>query len=187
LTVEPDTAFGRRAARGSFVPVSDTTYEEEFRIVHDTLCGAGFEHYEISNFARAGFRARHNAAYWHGVSYLGIGPAAHSYNGDNERHWNIASVARYIEGAPAEYERLSETDRYNECLLTRLRTVEGISLAEMERTFGHERIARLLQAAEPSLQSGALRLSADRLAMPPEYFLVSDTVICSLFETEEPD
>lgn len=187
LTVEPDTAFGRRAARGSFVPVSDATSEEEFRIVRETLCGAGFEHYEISNFARAGFRARHNAAYWHGVSYLGIGPAAHSYDGGSERHWNVASVARYIEGAPAESERLTETDRYNEYLLTHLRTVEGIDLAEMERTFGHEHIARLLRAAEVSLQSGALRLSADRLAVPPEHFLVSDTVICALFETEGPD
>lgn len=184
LTVEPDTAFGRRAARGSFVPVGETTSEQEFRTVHDTLCAAGFEHYEISNFARAGFRARHNAAYWHGVKYLGIGPAAHSYDG-RERHWNIASVARYIEGAPSENEVLTDTDRFNEYLLTRLRTIEGIDLAEAERLFGPTRTTRLRQAAEPSVETGNLRFCAERLSIPPERFLVSDAVIGSLFETPD--
>ena len=66
LTVEPDTAFGRRAARGEFVPVDESTSEQEFAIVHETLTRAGYEHYEVSNFARPGFRARHNAAYWQG-------------------------------------------------------------------------------------------------------------------------
>lgn len=184
LTVEPDTAFGRRAARGTFVPVTDETSEHEFRLVHDTLCSAGFEHYEVSNFARAGFRARHNAAYWHGAKYLGIGPAAHSYDG-RERHWNIASVARYIEGASSENELLTDTDRFNEYLLTRLRTVEGIDLGEVERLFGPDRTTRLRQAAEPSLQAGNLRSEAGRLAVPPKRFLVSDAVIGSLFETPD--
>ncbi|MCM1300491.1 MAG: radical SAM family heme chaperone HemW, partial [Alistipes senegalensis] len=127
LTVEPDTAFGRRAARGTFAPVDETTSECEFRLVHDTLCAAGFEHYEVSNYARPGFRACHNAAYWHGAKYLGIGPAAHSYDG-RERHWNVASVSRYVEGAPPENEVLTETDRFNEFVMTRLRTAEGIDL-----------------------------------------------------------
>ena len=101
LTVEPGTAFGRRAARGQFAPVDEATSETEYALVHETLTGAGFEHYEVSNFALPGFRARHNAAYWHGVKYLGIGPAAHSFDG-RERHWNVASVTEYIGGAPAE-------------------------------------------------------------------------------------
>ncbi len=184
LTIEPGTAFGRRAERGTFAPVSDETSEAEFRLVHDTLCSAGFEHYEVSNFARPGFRARHNAAYWHGVNYLGIGPAAHSYDG-RERHWGVASVARYIEGAPAESERLTDTDRFNEYLLTRLRTVEGIDLAEAEREFGQERARRLRREAESWLQTGTLRLSGTRLALPPERFLLSDAVIRSLFETDD--
>ncbi len=185
LTVEPDTAFGRRAARGTFVPVDDATSEEEFRLVHETLCSAGFEHYEISNFARTGFRARHNAAYWQGVRYLGIGPAAHSYDGDSERHWNVASVARYIEGALPESERLTETDRFNEYLLTRLRTVEGIDLTDAGQRFGHERIARLHRAAQPSLQAGTLHIEDGRIAVPAACFLVSDTVIGALFETDD--
>ncbi len=184
LTIEPGTAFGRRAERGTFAPVSDETSETEFRLVHDTLCSAGFEHYEVSNFALPGFRARHNASYWHGVKYLGIGPAAHSYDG-RERHWGVASVARYIEGIPAESERLTDTDRFNEYLLTRLRTAEGIDLAEAERHFGAKRARRLRQEAESWLQTGTLRLSGARLALPPERFLLSDAVIRSFFETDD--
>lgn len=184
LTIEPGTAFGRRAERGTFAPVNDETSEAEFRLVHDTLCSAGFEHYEVSNFARPGFRARHNAAYWHGVKYLGIGPAAHSYDG-HERHWGAASVARYLGGVPAESERLTDTDRFNEYLLTRLRTVEGIDLAEAERSFGQERVRRLRREAESWLQTATLRLSGTRMTLSPERFLLSDAVIRSLFETDD--
>ena len=186
LTVEPDTAFGRRAERGSFCPVGEAVSEAEFRLVHETLCAAGYEHYEVSNFARPGFRARHNAAYWSGAKYLGIGPAAHSYDG-TERHWNAASVERYLAGEPAECERLTLRDRFNEYLMTRLRTAEGIDLAEVGQRFGAARCSRLRAAAALSLHAGNLREAAGRLAVPPERFLCSDAVIESLFELgEEP-
>ncbi len=182
LTVEPDTAFGRRAARGQFAPVDERVSEEEFLTVHDTLTGAGYEHYEVSNFARPGFRARHNAAYWHGVAYLGIGPAAHSFDG-RERHWNAASVTKYIEGAAAETETLSERDRFNEYLLTRLRTAEGLDLGEVAARFGPERSRRLEREAARWIEAGALHASGKRMAVPAARFLVSDAVIESLFET----
>ena len=181
LTVEPDTAFGRRAARGSFRPVEEQVSEEEFLTVHRTLTGAGYEHYEVSNFARPGFRARHNAAYWHGEKYLGIGPAAHSFGG-RERHWNVASVTRYIDGEEAEAEQLTEHDRFNEYLLTRLRTAEGICLGELRQRFGAERAERLRREAARWIAAGTLRISSGRMAVPPERFLVSDAVIESLFE-----
>lgn len=181
LTVEPDTAFGRRAARGSFRPVEEQVSEEEFLTVHRTLTGAGYEHYEVSNFARPGFRARHNAAYWHGEKYLGIGPAAHSFDG-RERHWNVASVARYIDGEEAEAEQLTEHDRFNEYLLTRLRTAEGICLGELRQRFGAERAERLRREAARWIAAGTLRISSGRMAVSPEHFLVSDAVIESLFE-----
>ena len=182
LTIEPDTAFGRRAARGTFAPVEEQVSEEEFLTVHRTLTEAGYEHYEISNFARPGFRARHNAAYWHGEKYLGIGPAAHSFDGA-ERHWNAASVTRYIGGEEAEAETLTERDRYNEYLLTRLRTAEGIDLGELRQRFGAERLERLQHDAAPWAGSGTVRFSSGRMTIPPERFLVSDAVIGSLFET----
>lgn len=182
LTVEPGTAFGRRMARGLFSPVDERTSESEFALVHETLAAAGYEHYEVSNYALPGFRARHNAAYWSGARYLGIGPAAHSYDGA-ERHWNPSSVEAYIAGAPSENETLSKRDRFNEYLLTRLRTADGIPLDELSRLFGSGRTERLLRAAQPSLAARTLIISGGRMAVPAERFLLSDAVIEALFET----
>ena len=184
LTIEPGTAFGRRAARGEFAPVDEAVSEEEFARVHDVLTAAGYEHYEVSNFARPGYRARHNAAYWHSVPYLGIGPAAHSFDGC-ERHWNVASVEANIAGAPAEAEQLSLRDRYNEYVMTRLRTAEGICLEELERLFGAERRERLLREAVRWTESGVLAAASGHLRIPPARMLVSDAVIESFFETEQ--
>lgn len=190
LTIEPDTAFGRMAARGTLRPVDEQTSEQEFARVHETLASAGYDHYEVSNFARAGFRARHNAAYWHDAAYLGLGPAAHSFDG-RVRQWNVASVAAYIEQVAASgraiegSERLTERDRYNEYLLTRLRTSEGIDPGQIARRFGEQRAARLHEEARKWLQAGALRLDAatGRLHIPAERFLISDAVIEALFES----
>ena len=181
LTVEPHTALGRRAARGEFAPVDEAVSEREFATVHDALTQAGYEHYEVSNFARPGFRARHNAAYWHGEKYLGIGPAAHSYDG-RERHWNVDSVDRYLAGEAAGHEILSDRDRFNEYVMTRLRTAEGIDLAEAEQLFGERRIGRLKAQARGMETGGALVSDGRRLAIPPRRFLVSDAVIGALFE-----
>lgn len=183
LTIEPGTAFGRRAARGEFAPVDEAVSEAEYAFVHETLTGAGFEHYEVSNYALPGFRARHNAAYWHGLKYLGIGPAAHSFDG-RERHWNTESVAEYIAGAPAEAEILTDSDRFNEYVMTRLRTAEGIDPGEAEKLFGAERAARMMRDAKPWLEAGTLIAANGRIAVPPERMLVSDAVIEAFFETQ---
>ena len=156
--------------------------DEEFLTVHDTLTAAGFEHYEVSNYALPGFRARHNASYWHGTKYLGIGPAAHSFDGE-ERHWNASSVEKYIAGAPAGKEVLTRRDRFNEYVMTALRTVEGIDLEEAAARFGAKRLARMQEEAAPFLRSGTLRIARGRMALPPEKFLISDAVIGALFET----
>lgn len=183
LTIEPDTAFGRRAARGQFAQVDEAVSEQEYAAVHEALTRAGFEHYEVSNYALPGFRARHNAAYWHGAKYLGIGPAAHSFDG-SERRWNAASVAEYIAGAEGGAEMLTDRDRFNEYVMTRLRTAEGIDLGEAERLFGAARAARIVQDAAPWLESQTLVVSEGRIAVPPARMLVSDAVIETLFETE---
>ena len=182
LTVEPGTVFGRQAAQGRFAPVDEETSQEEFLTVHRTLADAGYEHYEVSNFALPGRRARHNAAYWHGRKYLGIGPAAHSYDG-SRRHWNVASVERYIAGEPPEYETLSEHDRFNEYLMTRLRTAEGIDTDEIARLFGSARAERTVCDAARFIAAGTLSADGSRLAVPPERWLVSDAVIGALFES----
>ena len=182
LTIEPQTVFGRRMLCGEFRPVGEDVSEAEFLIVHDTLTGAGYEHYEVSNYALPGFRARHNAAYWSGAEYLGIGPGAHSYDG-HERHWAVSSIARYLGGAPYESETLTETDRFNEYVMTSLRTAEGLDTRRVAACFGAERLSALIAGAGRFLRGGELRLTESRLAVPTERFLVSDEVIGALFET----
>lgn len=181
LTIEPDTAFGRRMARGNFAPVSEEVSEEEYLKVHHTLTRAGFEHYEISNFALPGFRARHNAAYWHGRKYLGIGAGAHSYDG-NERHWNVSSVKDYIAGAAPEAEQLTPHDKFNEYVMTRLRTCEGIDLHQMADLFGEEHARMTLKNSARFTAAGIMRQNEHKLFIPPEKFLLSDAVIAELFE-----
>ncbi len=182
LTVEPNTRFGRMAAQGQFTPVEESVSEQEYASVHRRLAAAGFDHYEISNYALPGFRARHNAAYWHGVKYLGIGPAAHSFDG-RERHWNVSSVEEYLCGKAAESEQLSVRDCCNEYLLTRLRTVEGIDLADFECRFGSQRLAVLHAAATRWVDAQVVTLAQGRMAIPIERMLLCDAVIETLFET----
>lgn len=183
LTVEPATTFGRLAACGKFTPVDEATGESEYLAVHRTLTENGFEHYEVSNYALPGFRSRHNASYWQGAKYLGIGPAAHSFDG-RERHWGVASVSKYIDGALPETETLTERDRYNEYLLTRLRTAEGIDLTRVAQAFGGKRLEHLRKSARRWSEAGIVRIEEERMAIPPVHWLVSDAVIESLFETE---
>ena len=127
LTIEPRTRFGVMAAKGELTEVADTVCEEEFMRLHERLSEARFDHYEISNYALPGYRARHNGNYWQGIPYLGIGPAAHSFDGDS-RQWNVASVEGYIKGQSPEQEKLTTRNRIDEYIMTRLRTVEGLSL-----------------------------------------------------------
>lgn len=186
LTVEPDTAFGRRMARGEFRQVEERVSEEEFRLVHDVLTEAGFEHYEVSNFALPGFRARHNAAYWNGTKYLGIGPAAHSFDG-RRRHWNPDSIGRYVAGEGPQAELLTERDRVNEFVMTRLRTCEGIDLAEFASRFGQPEAERIRREAAPWVEAGVAVMREGRLVVPPRGMLLSDAVIEALFEVGRAD
>lgn len=150
-------------------------------MLRQTLTEAGFEHYEVSNFARPGFRARHNSAYWQGEPYLGVGPSAHSYDGASLRSWNAAGNRSYLDGVPPETEHLTETDRLNEYLMTRLRTVEGISAVYLTNRFGADETARIAARCEDFAASGDMRRTAEGFAIPPERFLVSDFLISELF------
>lgn len=188
LTIEPGTAFERKIRAERFRAVDEEVSEREFRLVHRMLTGAGYEHYEVSNYALPGYRARHNSAYWSGEEYLGIGPAAHSFNG-RARRWAVPSIDGYLAGAGTdaiyEGEILSEKDHYNEYLMTSLRTSDGVDLSRVRSLFGEERLERLLQQAAAFERAGELRRTDEnRLVIPPEAFLVSDAVIGALFETD---
>lgn len=130
LTVEPRTALAKMIEQKKKENIDNETQARQFEILMRKLQEAGYEHYEISNFALPGYRSRHNSSYWTGKKYLGIGPSAHSYDGEN-RYWNIANNALYIEyvnnGKPFyERETLTSQQKFNEYILTTIRTIEGI-------------------------------------------------------------
>lgn len=185
LTIEPDTRFGRMLAAGTLRQVAEERSEREFLAVHDALTAAGFEHYEVSNYALEGFRSRHNSSYWTGDEYLGIGAGAHSYAGD-VRRWCEQSADEYAAGIVYGEERLSRRDRLNEYVMTSLRRIEGLSLRRIAAEFGEDEAKRIEAAARGFVDSGLLVRKAtaddDRLMMPPEKFLLSDAVISTFFE-----
>jgi oxygen-independent coproporphyrinogen-3 oxidase len=181
LTIEECTKLGLMVQRGEYQPIDDETSEAEYRVVHDMLTAAGYEHYEVSNYARKGCRARHNSAYWQGVAYLGIGPGAHSFAGDN-RTWCTSTAKEYAEGVVHyESETLSVVDHLNEYVMTSLRRIEGIDLGHIEHTFGKGHAERIRGAAKVWISSGVVVCEGEQLSIAPEHFLVSDAVIESFF------
>lgn len=139
LTVEEKTAYHKHIQQGKSMAPPDELTEKQFFMCHDFLTENGYEHYEISNYSKPGLRSIHNSSYWSGAKYLGIGPAAHSYDGEN-RAWNVSHMVKYIEGIDngeivLETESLSETDRYNEYVMTSIRRIEGISIPFLKLEF----------------------------------------------------
>lgn len=181
LTIEERTRFGRMAEKGELKEISDTTAEEEFLLIHKRLTDVGMEHYEVSNYALTGYRARHNSHYWDGTPYLGIGPAAHSFDG-HSRQWNPASVVRYLQGEAPEREILGSEEQREEFLMTHLRTADGFSIDEFSRLFGQNATEKLLQALEKFRNEGLVICSNGDIRIPPEKFLLSDHIIGSLFD-----
>lgn len=174
LTIEERTRLGLLMRKGEYVPISEELSEEEFLAVHNALVGAGYDHYEVSNFAKEGCRAKHNSAYWSGVEYLGIGAGAHSFSRDN-RTWCVSTAKEYSEGCfHFEDEVLSEQDHINEYVMTQLRTSNGVDLEFVAERYGEGEAQRLLRSAKPWLESGAVRPAANRLVIPSDKFLLSD-------------
>ncbi len=163
LTYEEGTPFERWKRSGKITPIDEQESLWQFDTLADTLAAAGYEHYEISNFARPGWHSRHNSSYWLGDPYLGVGPSAHSYDGRDSRQWNVRNNPRYIRALkarqiPAEGERLDPAARLNELVMTRVRTQWGIDLDQVELGFGAQARARLLADAQAHLRRGHLEL-----------------------------
>ena len=153
---------------------------EMFNSLIDTLTAAGYEHYEISNFAKPGFRSRHNSSYWQGIPYIGIGAAAHSYD-IKTRQWNVSDIDEYIKSIdkgiiPMEYETIDDDTRYNDTITTALRTAEGIdmtSLSTKHRNHCHA-------SAETYIAQGLLELKNNRLRITRKGIFVSDMIMSDL-------
>ena len=184
LGIESGTVFGRRLSEGTLREVSESESNEHYNLVCSRLKEVGFEHYEISNFAQSGCRSQHNSSYWNGTPYLGVGPSAHSYDGRN-RFWNVANISKYLSTVDSlehiEGEILSEKDIYNEYLMTRLRTSEGVDIEEFKCKFGPALFARLSSDLQPSIKIGNIIVVDRWLRIPEEKFLISDAIISELF------
>lgn len=185
LTVEPGTALHHFVAEGSSQPMDDIRAEEDFFHMVTLLTVEGYEHYEISNFGKPGFYSRNNSSYWQGKPYLGIGPSAHSYDG-NHRRWNVRNNRKYLqlleEGLPYyEMEELSKVDKYNEYVMTGLRTQWGVSLEKLEADFGPGQRDYLLRHANQYLKEGYLIERDGKLLVAYKGKFLVDGIASDLF------
>lgn len=184
LIYEEGTALYKLMEAGKVTPVEEELSVDLFSILINQLTEAGYLHYEISNFSFPGCFSRHNSSYWTGQQYIGIGPSAHSYNGES-RQWNIASLPRYLQGIKTgtpdiEIEELSLNTKYNEFIITGLRTMWGIRTTDIQKQFGNEKSAYLEQQAAPFLHQGLLVRKNDTLTLSKEGIFISDRIMSDL-------
>lgn len=186
LSWEEGSVLYAKLQSGVLQQATDEFSEACFFLMKDMLENAGFEHYELSNFALKGFASKHNSSYWDGSHYLGVGPGAHSYNG-MVRRFNPPSLKRYVEGIQLEAdfretEELDASTRYNDFIITRLRTMQGLDLHELHSGYGSAKKEYCLKNASKSLQNGLLEQVDDRLRLTRKGLFVSDSVMSDLLE-----
>ncbi len=185
LTIEKETMLENWIKKGKVPPVDERIAERNFYFLAKILEKAGYEHYEVSNFAMRGHKAKHNSSYWQGEPYLGIGPSAHSFDGDS-RQWNVANNHLYMSSIEAEElncerEELSVADQFNETVMTALRRKEGIDLNTIDEKFGVDLSKHLMEEAAPLIKHGKLVQQGDRLYIPTPQRFFSDGIASSLF------
>ncbi len=185
LTVEPKTALNKLIQTGKITAPNDEAAQEHFAILVETLESKGFVHYELSNFAKENYFSKNNSAYWLGKKYIGIGPSAHSYNGI-ARSWNVANNPIYLKSIqedklPNETEILSVADRYNEYIMTGLRTIWGVSFDRVEKEFGVEYLNYLNKQTKKYLDDDLLFIEIDILKPTKKGKFLTDGIASDLF------
>ena len=185
LTVEPKTALNKLIQTGKVAAPKDEVAQEHFLILVETLEANGLVHYELSNFGQENYFSRNNSAYWLGKKYLGIGPSAHSYDGVS-RSWNVANNALYLKAIqkgelPREVELLSQEDRYNEYIMTGLRTIWGVSLVRIEQEFGTDYLNYLKQQSQKFIHDGLLIITDGILKPTLKGKFLTDGIASDLF------
>ena len=185
LTIEPKTILYHQIKTQKIKDIDEDKQERQFKEMIETLTQKDFIHYEISNFGKEGFQSRHNSNYWKGKPYLGIGPSAHSYNGKN-RSWNLANNSLYIQQIKkgelaSETEELSENDRFNELIMIRLRTKEGLDLKEVAELFPLDFLRKLEIEMQVPIESGLLEKVNNQLRITRKGLFLSDGIASRLF------
>ena len=180
LMYEEGTPLYRLLEQGKVAEIDEELERKMYFTLINSLESAGYEHYEISNFARPGYRSRHNSSYWKGIPYIGIGAAAHSFD-IQTRSWNVADIQQYINGMEQgersfEAETLDEDTRYNDAVTVALRTCEGLDLStltDLQRTY-------CLKNAQRHLEAGLLKLNDQKISLTKEGLFVSDMIMSDL-------
>lgn len=185
LTVEPKTILGQRIEKGELQSVSEEETIRHYNILVERTKENGFEHYEISNFAKEGFRSQHNSIYWRDEKYLGLGPSAHSYDGKS-RQWNISNLTKYIQlvgDAELFYEKeiLSTEDKFNEYVMTSLRTSWGCDIEKIERDYGKSYAHHFLKNIKKYLENGEMLKENNTYFLSEEGKLFADGIAADLF------
>lgn len=185
LTVEPKTALNKLIQTGKIAQPKDEVAEEHFQILVETLENNGFIHYELSNFGKENYFSKNNSAYWLGKKYIGIGPSAHSYDGIS-RSWNISNNSIYLKSLeenklPSEIEILSKSDRYNEYIMTGLRTIWGVSLDRILDEFGNEYLDYLQKQAHKFINDDLLSIENKILKPTQKGKFLTDGIASDLF------
>jgi oxygen-independent coproporphyrinogen-3 oxidase len=185
LTVEPKTALHSFIQKGIIPQPDDEVAQEHFQILVDKLAENDFIHYELSNFGKKNYFSKNNSSYWLGKKYIGIGPSAHSYDGE-KRSWNVSNNTLYLKSIqenklPSETEILSKTDRYNEYIMTGLRTIWGISLDRIQTEFGKTYLDYLNQQAAKYIEDHLLFVDENILRTTKKGKFLSDGIASDLF------
>jgi oxygen-independent coproporphyrinogen-3 oxidase len=189
LTVEDKTALDFAIKKGKQKPLNEEQSAEQFLLLFEKLDQQGYEHYEISNYSKPGKNAIHNTNYWKGVPYLGIGPSAHGFDG-NERFFNIANNAKYLaslsqNSLPETIERLTSADQFNEYVMTSLRTIWGIDLDKIEKDFGANNVSNLLKDSAPFLEDNQITIENNKILLTKTGKLFADGIAASMFIANE--
>lgn len=186
LIYEEGTGLYRLLQAGKISPVEEEASVTLFTQLIDTLTGAGYAHYEISNFARPGYISHHNSSYWNGANYLGLGASAHSYNG-TERKWNVSSLPAYLKGIAdgtsiSEKEDLDLRTRYNDYIITRLRTMWGIDPVELEQLFGTDLFTYFDKQVQLYVKKGLIEEPNNHFRLSREGIFISDSIMSTLLK-----
>ena len=185
LTVEPKTALDKMISLKKKAPVDAEKQAQQFLLLMEWMTAAGYDHYEISNFAKPGLKSKHNSSYWSGETYYGFGPSAHSFDG-KRRRWNVANNALYIQSLqkdtiPFEEEILTATQQLNEYIMTALRTMEGISTKYISIKFGEDKSSRIKEVSTRYANAGKLKIADEHIILTAEGKLFADGIAADLF------
>ncbi|MFN0728001.1 radical SAM family heme chaperone HemW [Polaribacter gochangensis] len=185
LTVEPNTVLDSFIKNGKYPPLNEALAKQHFDVLVEETQKEGFVHYEISNFGKPTYFSKHNTSYWNQKKYIGIGPSAHSFS-KTHRSWNVANNIKYIKSIlenklPNETEELSKNDQFNEAIMTGLRTIWGVSLAEIETEFGVDYKNKLLTSAEKFIKQFLLKIDNKTLKTTKKGKFLADGIASDLF------